>query len=164
MVQTGLRESAISINMRQPAILMAILWPLLLAAEEGSRVRYAGGTQADIPAHSDAKIEIQSPEALTLKTGKRTVAISYRDINGLEYGMRVSRRYLEAVLISPMFLLSKHKEHYLTISYLGADGKQQALVLQVNSKDIRPLLVGLEARTGHKVEYQDDEARKAGKG
>jgi hypothetical protein len=26
------------------------------------------------------------------------------------------------------------------------------------------VLVGLEARTGRRVEYQDDEARKAGKG
>ena len=145
-------------------MIMAILWPLLLAAEEGSRVRYAGGTQKDIPAHSDVRIEIQSPETLTIKTNKGSVTIAYKDVNGLEYGMRVSRRYLEAALLSPMFLLSKHKEHYLTISYTGSDGQQQAIVFQVAGKDIRPLLVGLEARTGHKIEYQDDEARKAGKG
>lgn len=143
---------------------MAILWPLLLVAEEGSRVRYAGGTPKEIPAHSDARIQIQAPETLTIKTNKATVTIPYKDVNGLEYGMRVNRRYLEAALLSPMFLLSKHKEHYLTISYTTPDGQQQAIVLQVPSKDIRPLLVGLEARTGHKVEYQDDEARKAGKG
>ena len=38
------------------------------------------------------------------------------------------------------------------------------MVLQVGGDDIRPLLVSLEARTGRKVEYQDEEARKAGKG
>jgi hypothetical protein len=34
----------------------------------------------------------------------------------------------------------------------------------VNKNDIRQLLVSLEARSGRRVEYQDDEARKAGKG
>jgi hypothetical protein len=34
----------------------------------------------------------------------------------------------------------------------------------VDKGDIRSVLVSLEARTGRKVQYQDDEARKAGKG
>ena len=38
------------------------------------------------------------------------------------------------------------------------------MVLQVGKEEIRPLLVSLEARTGRRVEYQDEEARKAGKG
>jgi hypothetical protein len=38
------------------------------------------------------------------------------------------------------------------------------MVLQVGKEEIRPLLVSLEARTGRSVEYQDEEARKAGKG
>jgi hypothetical protein len=37
-------------------------------------------------------------------------------------------------------------------------------VLQVNKDDIRPLLVSLEARTGLRIDYQDEEARKAGRG
>ena len=47
---------------------------------------------------------------------------------------------------------------------MDGDGHQQAVVLEVNKGDIRQLLVSLEARTGRRVEYQDDEARKAGKG
>ena len=35
---------------------------------------------------------------------------------------------------------------------------------KVEKGDIRGVLTGLEARTGRRVEYQDDEARKAGKG
>jgi hypothetical protein len=38
------------------------------------------------------------------------------------------------------------------------------VVFRVEKGDIRSVLVGLEARTGRRVEYQDDEARKAGKG
>jgi hypothetical protein len=38
------------------------------------------------------------------------------------------------------------------------------LVIRVEKGDIRSVLTGLEARTGRRVEYQDGEARKAGKG
>jgi hypothetical protein len=34
----------------------------------------------------------------------------------------------------------------------------------VDKNGIRPALVSLEARTGLKVQYQDQEARKAGRG
>ena len=82
----------------------------------------------------------------------------------LEYGQKVSRRYIEAVIISPVFLLAKRRTYFLTIGYTDAAGKQQAMVFQVGSKEIRPILVSLEARSGRRVEYQDDEARKSGKG
>ena len=38
------------------------------------------------------------------------------------------------------------------------------MIFRVNKDDIRMILVSLEARTGRKVEFQDEEARKAGKG
>jgi hypothetical protein len=38
------------------------------------------------------------------------------------------------------------------------------MIFRVNKDDIRAMLVSLEARTGRKVEFQDDDARKAGKG
>ena len=38
------------------------------------------------------------------------------------------------------------------------------MVFRVGKNNIRVMLVSLEARTGLKVEYQDEEARKAGKG
>jgi hypothetical protein len=78
--------------------------------------------------------------------------------------MHVSRRYMEAVLISPVFLAAKRRSHFLTIGYADLNGKQQAIVLEVGKSEIRPLLVSLEARTGRSIEYQDEDARRAGKG
>ena len=78
--------------------------------------------------------------------------------------MRVNRRYVEAVLISPIFLVAKKRTHFLTIGYVDSEGRQQAMVLEVGKQEIRPLLVSLEARTGRQVDYQDEEARKAGRG
>ena len=50
------------------------------------------------------------------------------------------------------------------MGYVDPEGKQQALVFRVSKGDIRVLLGSLEARTGRRVEYQDEEARKSGKG
>jgi hypothetical protein len=82
----------------------------------------------------------------------------------VEYGQKVDRRYVSAAVISPLFLLAKKREHFLTIGFQDDDGHQQALIFRVNKNDIRTALVSLEARTGQQVQYQDDEARKAGKG
>jgi hypothetical protein len=101
-------------------------------------------------------------DALLFRCDKTETSIAYRKINNVEYGQNVSRRYAAAVLISPLLLLSKSRKHYITIGYADAEGKQQALVFRVDKGDIRSVLAGLEARTGRRIEYQDDEARKAG--
>jgi hypothetical protein len=46
---------------------------------------------------------------------------------------------------------------------VDGQGAQQAVVFRVDKSDIRSVLAGLEARTGRRIEYQDDEARKGGK-
>ena len=71
---------------------------------------------------------------------------------------------VDAILISPLMVLSKKRQHYLTVGYEAEDGRQQAMLLKVDKGHIRAILVSLEARTGRKVSYQDEEARKAGKG
>jgi hypothetical protein len=92
------------------------------------------------------------------------VSVGYDRINLLEYGQNVNRRVALAVAISPLFLLSKSRHHFLTVGYTDNDGKQQAMVFRVDKGKIRSILVALEARTGLKIQYQDDQARKAGKG
>lgn len=97
-------------------------------------------------------------------TKTRSVTVPYSRINVLEYGQKVDRRYLSAVFISPLFILAKTRKHFLTVGYEDEQGKQQALVFRVEKADIRAVLVSLEARTGRKIQFQDEEARKAGKG
>jgi hypothetical protein len=119
---------------------------------------------AGVPSHSSAQIDVRDEGALSLHLRDRAISVAWSDVSNIEYGLHVDRRYLEAILISPLFLIAKKRTHFLTIGYLDGDGHQQAVVLEVNKGDIRQLLVSLEARTGRRVEYQDDEARKAGKG
>ena len=149
--------------MKRSLLALLVLSPLLLASDTGSRVQYVGGTVAGMPNKTDARIDVSAEDDLRLTIRHRPFVIPYRDVNSLEYGLRVSRHYMEAVLISPIFLLEKKKTHYLTIEYVDANAKEQAMVLKVGKGDIRTLLVSLEARTGRRIEYQDEEARKAGR-
>jgi hypothetical protein len=137
------------------------LWMLLLAQ---SRAEYVGGTASGLTSGSAGSIEVSDQRYLAYYTKRGQVRVAYDRVNLLEYGQKVDRRLLAAVVISPMFLLSKSRKHFLTIGYMDEDGKQQALVFRVDKGSIRSALVSLEARTGLKVQYQDEEARKAEKG
>lgn len=153
--------------MCKTALALAILAggpPLLVAGDTGFRAHFLGGTVAELPSKSEGSIDLSGEQALMLAARQAAVRVPYRRIETIEYGQHVSRRYAAAVLISPMLLLSKSRKHFVTIGFLDERGNRQAVVLEVGKGDVRAVLVGLEARTGHRVEYQDDDARKAGKG
>ncbi|MDP8979632.1 MAG: hypothetical protein M3O35_03460 [Acidobacteriota bacterium] len=136
----------------------------VVAANRGGRADYIGGTIADIPDGCSGQLDSVDELYFVFYSKGASWRISYEQINLIEYGQKVDRRYLAAIVISPLFLLSKKRQHFLTLGYTDEDGRQQAMVFKVNKDDIRFLLVSLEARTGRKVQFQDDEARKAGKG
>ena len=136
----------------------------LLAAAPGIRGQVIGGTVPALPPKTVIHLDLTGAESLSVENGANHLAIPYQRINTLEYGQNVSRRYAEAIFISPIFLLSKSHKHFVTLGYVDSEGKQQALVVRVDKGDIRGLLSSLEARTGRRVEFQDQEARKAGKG
>ena len=134
------------------------------AGEGGARAQVIGGTEAGVPLKGSVRIDLTGEDALTLRFDRNEIRIPYIKINTVEYGQSVSRRYVEAVVFSPVFLLSKNHKHFVTLGFVDSEGRQQALVFRVGKGDIRGVLTGLEARTGRRVEYQDDEARKAGRG
>jgi hypothetical protein len=150
--------------MKPCLVALLVFAPLLQAGDIDTRAQYVGGTVPGVHSKSDVRIDVQQPDVMLLRAGRTSFEVPYKDVTNLEYGVRVGRRYVSAVLISPLFLIAKTKKHYLTIGYTDKDGVEQAIVLQVGKDEIRSLLVSLEARTGRRVEYQDDEARKAGKG
>lgn len=137
---------------------------LLLAGDAGYRAQFLGGTVAALPEKAEGRIKLADEQVLVLEVRKTSLRVPYRRIEALEYGQRVSRRYAEAVLISPLLLLSKSRKHYLTVAFRDERGNHQAVVLRVGKGDVRPVLAILEARSGRRVDYQDDEARKSGKG
>jgi hypothetical protein len=141
-----------------------VLPPLLLAGDSGGRAQYVGGTIAGLPSKSEGNISATDGDDFLFRSKQAFIRIPYSKINTLEYGQRVNRRYAEAILISPFLLLAKKRKHFLTVGYTDAEGHQQAMVFELPKGVVRQMLVSLEAKTGRRVEYQDEEARKAGKG
>jgi hypothetical protein len=97
-------------------------------------------------------------------------AIPYDQIIDIEYGQKAGRRVgaaiATAILIAPigLFLLfSKKRKHFITIGYKDSEGKEQAAVYEIGKDVIRTTLAVVEARSGKKIVYQDDEAKKSSK-
>ena len=74
---------------------------------------------------------------------------------------QAGRRLGLAIVLSPLFLLSKKRRHYLTIGYIDQQGEQQAAVFELGKRIVRSTLAALEAKTGLRVEYEDEKARQA---
>lgn len=151
-------------TLRKVTVLFGLACAALIAGDKGGRAEYAGGTIAQIPEGCSGRINAVDEQYFVFYSKGARWRVPYERINLVEYGQKVDRRYIAAVLVSPLFLLSKKRKHFLTVGYADEDGKQQALIFRVEKDDIRTVLVALEARTGRKVQFQDDEARKAGKG
>ena|SRR5579872_1609179 len=137
---------------------------VLAAGGDGGRAEYVGGTVLQIPAGCGGKVQVVDTQYFVFYSKSARFRVPYDKINLIEYGQKVDRRYLAAVLVSPLFLLAKKRQHFLTVGYEDEENQQQALIFKVDKDDIRAILVSLEARTGRRVEFQDDDARKGGKG
>ena len=146
--------------LRVVSLVLAGILPLLAAS---ARVEYVGGTVSRMASGAKGAIELTDERYFAFYSGKQQLRIPYDRINLVEYGQQVDRRLALAIVISPVFLLTKSRKHFLTIGYTGEDGQQQALVFRVDKNGVRATLAVLEARTGRQVQYQDIEARKAGK-
>lgn len=140
------------------------LWAFaLVAAEPGVPVHAIGGTVQALQGGAKGRLDLAAAESLLFSTEAARLRIPYNRIHTLEYGQRVNRRYVSGILISPVLLLSKTRKHFVTLGYTDEAGARQALVFRVEKGDIRVVLAALEARSGRKVDYQDEEARHSGK-
>jgi len=60
-------------------------------------------------------------------------------------------------------LFSKKRKRFLTVGFKDGDGKDQVAVFELGKDIVRTTLPIMETRSGKKIEYQDDEARKSAK-
>jgi len=144
--------------------LIVCILGLTVAVRAQARVEYIGGTADKLAVGTSGALAVSDRLYFAFYSRKSNVRVAYDQINLLEYGQTVGRRLDLAIVISPAFLLVKKRKHFLTVGYTDEDGHQQALVFRVDKNDIRATLASLEARTGQRVQYQDEEARKAGRG
>jgi hypothetical protein len=130
----------------------------------GKKAMFVGGTIASIKQGTEGTSSTQDEKVFVFEYKGGKLAIPYDRINDLEYGQKAGRRLGLAIMISPLFLFSHKRKHFLTIGYTDENDKQQAGVFELGKDIIRVTLASMEARTGKKIDYQDEEARKSGLG
>jgi len=158
------------------AIVVAMLAPsIALAAVDSKGAAYFGGTAGfnDAKEPVEGLLDTRNESALVFSATDKhfegqTLAIPYQNITDLEFGQRVGRRVGAAVgttvLLGPVGLLalfSKKKNHYLTVSFKDADDKDQVALLELGKDIVRTTIPIVETRSGKRVTFQDDEAKKS---
>jgi len=127
---------------------------------------YRGGT-IDAKAGDEGTLDLkETTNAVYRLNKKQAFTIPYASVTSLEYGQKAGRRIGAAVattiLVTPLglaMLLSKKRKHMVTIGWT-VNGNNEAAVFELGKDAIRPALATLEARTGKKVEYESEDARK----
>jgi hypothetical protein len=134
---------------------------LVAEAVDKDKAMYVGGTVSGIQEKTEGRLNTTSNEALGFEAGKDgAVIIPYAAISELEYGQKAGRRVAVGILVSPFALFSKKRNHFLTITYMDVNGKEQAGVFELGKEIVRTTLKILEVRTGKEIEFQDAEACK----
>ncbi|MBI3403982.1 MAG: hypothetical protein HY046_00800 [Acidobacteria bacterium] len=157
------------------ALACAIVLSLLnvsvsLAAGRGKSARYSGGTVAEFKDVVGGKWDLEDVQIIFTPEKKELpkLIIPYEKIETLEFGQKVGRRVgaalAGAMIVSPVFLLflfSHKKKHFLTIGFKDTDGRPQGAVFELAKGIVAESIGILETKTGKKVEYETDEARKS---
>ncbi len=142
-------------------LILAFLWlPLAAASVRSGEVIYVGGTIAGLPEATMGKLNTSSDKVMVFESLKGRFEIPYEDVTSLEYGQKAGRRVGVAIVISVWALFSKKRKHFLTIGYTDANEKPQGVVLEIPKGTAKSFITILEVRSGKKVEYESEEAKK----
>jgi hypothetical protein len=164
-------------------LLSCIFFNVIAFAGIGSKeAAYQGGTMkeslfggATKPVEGILNTDDEKEFKFKYRLGKvdkteKLYAIPYNQIIDIEYGQKAGRRVgaaaASAILLGPIGLLmlfSKKRKHFITIGYKDSDEKEQVAVFEIGKDIIRTTLAVVEARSGKKIIYQDDEAKKSSK-
>ena len=145
-------------------VCLLLLDSLAFAGLGSEKTAYVGGTENQIKDGADGASSAKDEKNFVFEYKGGNLAIPYSQVNDLEYGQKAGRRIGLAIAISPWLLFSKKRKHFLTVGWKDEQDKQHAAVFELGKSIIRTTIATLEARTGKKVDYQDDEARKSGLG
>ena len=143
---------------RLVAIALSFIVPAaLLAAENGYRVSYDGGSVADIKTGSSLKLYIESNQIRLVREKTEVVTIPASAVTEISYGQDVHRRVGAAIGIGVVTLgvgalmaLTKSKKHFVGLTWADGD-KKGGFAMQCDKNDYRGVLTGLEGITGKKA-------------
>ncbi len=144
------------------ALLIAsfLLGPSAVAAVRGKEVMYVGGTIPNLPEGTVGRIDTTQEKGLVFESPKGKFEIPYENVTSLEYGQKAGRRLGVALTLTIWALFSKKRKHFLTVGFTDDNDKPQGVVLEVPKGTAKTIIIVIEARSGKKVEYESEEARK----
>jgi len=145
-------------------LLSALVSETVFAGLGDDKTAYVGGTENQIKDGTEGKSSARDDKNFVFEYKGGSLSIPYEQVNDLEYGQKAGRRLGVAIMVTPLALFSKKRKHFLTVGWKDGQDKQHAAVFELGKSVVRTTIATLEARTGKKVEYQDDEARKSGMG
>jgi len=156
-------------------VLLALATEAAGIASVGSKeAAYVGGTVTALDSATspvDGVIDTTDESALVFDVDGQALAnhsirIPYANVTDVEYGQKAGRRVGAAigysVVVGPaglLALMSKKRRHYLTVRYTGDDGEAQVAVFEVGKDIVRTTLAIVEARSGKKITYENEDAR-----
>jgi hypothetical protein len=135
---------------------------LLLAASKFDHAEYLrpkieGQKKDDHPVKGSISFDKdkKSVEFLDEK-GVSVLSISDDKIKSMIYEKTSRPRYAEAILISPFFLLTHSKKHFLTIQYTDMGGQGKFAMIHMDKGNARDIVAAAEAETGKTVERTEE--------
>jgi hypothetical protein len=96
------------------------------------------------------KVEFLNPQ------GAAAFSINYDAIRSMQYERTGQPRYLAAVAISPAFLLTRTKKHYLTIEYNDQSGEAHSVIVRLNKRNARKAVATATAQTSKSVKQIEE--------
>jgi hypothetical protein len=140
------------------AVLLCVIIPIsLIAADNGYKVRYDGGSLPNTKSGADMKLYIADKQVRFVPDKGEAIIIPASAITELSYGQDVHRRVGAAVGIGVVTLgvgalmaLSKSKKHFVGVTWADGD-KKGGLAMQCDKNEYRGILAGLEGVSGKKA-------------
>jgi hypothetical protein len=164
-------------ELMKPACMMLLFFQVFTYIPEEA-AQYVGGTITTIPKQAAGELITADENILSFtwqkagQSGGGEWRIPYKRVTYLGYGQHAERRVGTAVALAPAAVMmmpvfvpvmwSKKRRHYITLAFKDDQDKAQTAMFLVGKKSIRTLPAILEARTGVKLQYEDEEAKKVG--
>jgi hypothetical protein len=153
-----IRREIFRIFSRYIAVLLCVLVPAAtVAAEDGYKVVYDGGSLQEIKTGTDVRLFIEPNRIRFTNKKAELVTIPASSVTEISYGQDVHRRVGAAIGlavvsfgIGALMALTKSKKHFVGLTWADGD-KKGGFAIQCDKSDYRGVLAGLEGITGKKA-------------
>lgn len=144
------------------ALVLCIAFPAAVFAGDNSyKVKYDGGSLADLKAGTDVQLLIEQTQVRLLKDKGEILSIPASAVTEISYGQDVHRRIGAAIGLAVVSLgigalmaLTKSKKHFVGLTWAVGD-KKGGFAMQCDKNEYRGVLAGLEGVTGKKAVNSD---------